>query len=133
MLAKVAVRIAGAAIGCLIVITDVHADNRCDLANGEKVFQKCAICHSIAAEAPHGVGPNLNGVIGRPVCQVEGFKFSPAMRESGQTWTAEHLNAFVENPMGLYSRTRMAFSGLKQNKDRADVVCFLLRANEGAM
>ncbi len=120
-----------AVIGCLIVFAQVHADGSCDLANGEKVFQKCAICHSIEAGAPHGVGPNLNGVIGRAVGQVEGFKFSRGMRESGQNWTDEHLDAFLNDPMGVYQRTRMAFSGLKNAQDRTAVLCFIERTGAG--
>ena len=115
----------------LLLIGQVQATGECDLRNGEKLFQKCAVCHSLETGAPHGVGPNLNGVIGRAVGQVEGFKFSRRMRESSKTWTAEHLDLFLENPMGVYERTRMAFSGLKKTKDRADVMCFIRHASEG--
>lgn len=130
---KDSVRIAGVMIGCLIVFTPTHAGADCDLVNGEKVFQKCALCHSIEVEAPHGVGPNLNDVVGRAVARAEGFKCSRGMRESERTWTEDHLDAFLEDPMALYTRTRMAFSGLKNDQDRTDVVCFLQRISKGVM
>jgi cytochrome c len=123
----------GAALAYWVLTAPVHAFDDCDLGDGEKVFQKCAVCHSIKAGEPHGVGPNLNGVVGRGIGKVEGFKFSRGMRESDQTWTAAHLDGFLENPMGVYPRTQMAFSGLKKAQDRTDVLCFIGRAGEGDM
>lgn len=101
---------------------EIHA---CDLEHGKAVFQKCAVCHSVDADKGHGAGPNLAGVINRPVGKVKGFKFSKRMRESDKQWDHEHLNAFLENPQQIYKRNRMAFGGLKDPNDRKAVICFL--------
>ena len=97
----------------------------CDLTNGEKVFQKCAVCHAVEPSVAHGAGPNLHGVAGRSVGKVAGFKFSKGMRTTEVTWTDEHLDEFLADPMGTYTRTRMAFGGLKNADDRRDVICYL--------
>ena len=123
-------RCTGVAFALVFLISQVHASDGCDLINGEKVFGKCAVCHSMAAGDVHQIGPNLNGVIDRAVGQVEGFKFSRSLRESDQTWTTGHLDTFLSDPMGVYQRTRMAFSGLKKSKDRDDVVCFIREASK---
>lgn len=101
------------------------ADEGCDVARGESVYTKCAVCHPVEAGAPHGAGPNLRGVVGRAVGEVEGFRFSKPMRKSGASWTVEHLDAFLENPAEVYARTRMAFAGLRKAEDRAAVICYL--------
>ena len=103
--------------------------SECDLVRGEKLFQKCAVCHSFDASGANGpTGPNLYGVIGRKVGQAEGYKFSGALRKSGDVWSSEHLDAFLAQPMAMYPRTRMAFAGLKKERDRADVICFMASA-----
>ena len=111
-----------------ILITNLaFADegNSCDIELGKSVFQKCAVCHTLEAGAAHAAGPNLRGLIGRPVGKVAGFMFSKRMRESGAHWSPEHLDAFVKNPQQVYKRNRMAFGGLKDSSDRAALICFL--------
>ncbi|MDD2040201.1 MULTISPECIES: c-type cytochrome [Pseudomonas] len=107
----------------------VGADN-CDPENGKKVYQICSVCHSNDTTGVHGAAaPNLHGLEGRKVGSVPGFKFSSALRDSGDTWTPQHLDKFLENPMAVYPLTRMAFSGLKNEKDRRDVLCFLSKSS----
>ncbi|WP_082457895.1 cytochrome c family protein [Pseudomonas sp. EGD-AK9] len=114
------------ALALVVMSTAAVGGESCDPENGRKVFQTCAVCHSNDNSGNHGAAaPNLYGVLGREVGAVPGFKFSSAMRESGDTWTSEHLDAFLENPMAVYPLTRMAFSGLKNDKDRRDVICVL--------
>ena len=100
-------------------------DLSCDVAAGERLFKKCAVCHSVEAGVAHGAGPNLYDVVGRAVGKIDGFRFSRAMRESDSIWNAEHLNAFLENPQAVYPRTRMAFSGFKKAEDRSTMICYL--------
>ena len=97
----------------------------CDLTHGELIFKKCAICHSINDGDTHITGPNLNGLLNRPVGKVEGFKFSRQLRKAEDIWTPELLDKFLESPMGMYPRTSMAFAGLKKEKDRAAVACYI--------
>jgi cytochrome c len=103
---------------------------------GEKVFRKCAACHSVEAGAKSKVGPNLHDVVGRKTGTLEGFKFSDAMEkagEEGHVWTPEELSIFIENPKKAMPGTKMTFVGLKKPEDRADVIAYLQSmSGEGA-
>lgn len=99
-----------------------------DADAGEQVFKKCTACHSIGQGAEDRVGPHLNGIFGRRAGAHEGFKYSDDMAmmgSDGLTWTLETLNAYVENPKALVSRTRMNFAGLDDPEERADLMAFL--------
>ena len=95
-----------------------------DSAQGEKVFKKCAACHSIEA-GKNKVGPSLHGVVGSPAGSVEGFKYSDAMKESGIVWDEATLDSFLTKPKDVVPKTRMAFPGLKDEEDRQDVIAYL--------
>lgn len=99
-----------------------------DPAKGEKVFKKCAACHTVEESAPSKAGPNLHGVVGRTSGTLEGFTFSEAMTKAGaegHIWTAEEILKFVENPKQVIPGTKMTFAGLKKPEERADVLAFL--------
>jgi cytochrome c len=96
--------------------------SQADPSKGEGVFKKCAACHKV--DGTDGVGPHLNGVVGRDAGSVEGFAYSDAMVEHGP-WTPEALFAFLEDPKGVMSGTKMSFAGLKKEEDRADVIAYL--------
>lgn len=96
-----------------------------DIVNGEKVFKKCAACHTVGKGAKNKVGPVLNGVVGRPAAQASGFKYSKAMRDSGITWDEATLAAYLGNPKTTVKGTRMIFGGLKKDTDIADVIAYL--------
>lgn len=95
-----------------------------DSAKGEKIFKKCAACHSVEA-GKNKVGPSLHGVVGRPAGSVEGFKYSDAMKESGIVWDEATLDSFLTKPKDVVPKTRMAFPGLKDEEDRQDVIAYL--------
>jgi cytochrome c len=97
-----------------------------DVAAGETVFKKCSACHNVA-DTKHKVGPSLQGVVGRQPGVVEGFKFSKAMVDygAGKVWDDATLAAYLENPRGVVKGTRMAFAGLKDPKEIADVIAYL--------
>lgn len=98
-----------------------------DARRGEDLFGRCAVCHSVEP-GKHKLGPSLAGLVGRPAASSEGFSYSPAMQshgEAGVIWTPEELHAFLADPRGVVPRTRMAFSGLKDEGDRADVIEYL--------
>ncbi|MDX3926039.1 MAG: cytochrome c family protein [Shinella sp.] len=79
-----------------------------DAAPGQRLFQqRCGACHQIATPR-NGVGPNLQGVVGRTAGTAEGFRYSPALRDSGITWSAETLDTFLTNPTAMVRGTRMA-------------------------
>jgi len=99
-----------------------------DAADGEKVFGKCKSCHSI--EGKDGVGPHLNGVVGRDHAAIEGFKYSEAMAaKKGTPWSEAELYGFLQNPKGWLPGTKMGFAGLAKPEDRANVIAYLATLN----
>ena len=96
-----------------------------DAAAGEKVFKKCKACHMVTKER-HKSGPHLVNLFGRAAGSAEGFKkYSKAMKESGVVWNEETLDAYLEAPKKYIKGTRMAFAGLRKEKDRANVIAYL--------
>ena len=96
-----------------------------DVAAGEKVFKKCKACHMVTKER-HKSGPHLVNLFGRAAGSAEGFKkYSKAMKGSGVVWDAETLDAYLEAPKKYIKGTRMAFAGLRKEKDRANVIAYL--------
>ncbi len=95
-----------------------------DVASGERVFRQCASCHVITAGV-NRVGPSLHAIIGRAAGTVEGFKYSDANKNSGVTWTEQELYTYLENPRAKIPGTTMAFVGLRDSQQRADVIAFL--------
>lgn len=99
-----------------------------DPAAGEQIFSQCKSCHQVGQDAEDRVGPHLNGIFGRAAGAHEGYNYSEGLHRAGADgliWTAETLDAYLENPRSLVSRTRMNFRGLKDAKDRADVLAYL--------
>jgi cytochrome c len=95
-----------------------------DPVAGEKVYKKCKACHSLEA-GENKIGPSLHGVVGRTAGELEGFKFSGAMKDSGKVWTAESIDAYLADPKGYIPGNKMAFPGLKKPEDRANVVAYI--------
>ena len=96
-----------------------------DLATGEKVFKKCSACHQIAAGGKNMIGPNLWGVIGRSAGSVGDYKYSKAMVAYGKEWTFEEMNSYLIKPQAYIKGTKMAFAGLRKEKDRASVILYM--------
>jgi len=94
-------------------------------ADGEKVFKKCAACHSIAKGGGNKIGPALWGVLGRKVGSISEYKYSKAMVTYGKSWSFEEMNGFLTKPKEWIKGTKMAFAGLKNAKDRAAVILFM--------
>ena len=97
-----------------------------DIRRGEALFAECSACHSMKA-GEHGVGPSLAGIAGRRAATIEGFRYSPAMRRATLDWTAQNLDAFIADPQKLMPGNRMPYSGLAQERDRAELVAWLMR------
>ena len=96
-----------------------------DLAHGEKVFKKCTACHMIAAGGKNMIGPNLWSVIGRQAGVVSEYKYSKAMIAYGKEWTFEEMNSYLIKPQAYVKGTKMAFAGLRKEKDRASVILYM--------
>jgi cytochrome c len=96
-----------------------------DLAHGEKVFKKCTACHQIAADGKNMIGPNLWGVIGRTSGSISDYKYSKAMIAHGKEWSFEEMNSYLIKPQAHIKGTKMAFAGLRKEKDRASVILYM--------
>ncbi|MEJ8473590.1 cytochrome c family protein [Roseibium algae] len=114
--------------GATLLAFSVQANAEGDAAKGEKVFKKCKACHAVGADAKNKVGPELNGIIGRPAGSVEGFKYSKALMEKaaeGFVWDEAELMAFLTKPKKYLPKTKMAFAGLRKEADRENIVAYL--------
>ena len=95
-----------------------------DIKAGEKVFKKCKACHVVDKEK-NKTGPHLVGIIGRPAASVESFKkYSKAMKASGIVWDAASLDGYLESPKKYLKGGKMAFAGLKKQKDRDNIIAY---------
>ena len=95
------------------------------VADGEKVFKKCAACHSIAKGGGNKIGPTLWGVLGRQAGSVSDYKYSKAMAAHGKTWSFEEMNSFLIKPRDWIKGTKMSFAGLKSKNDRVAVILYM--------
>ncbi|MBW8319901.1 MAG: cytochrome c family protein [Arenimonas sp.] len=100
-----------------------------DAAAGETVFKKCVSCHTADKGGANKVGPNLFGIVERPVASHEGFGYSAAMTEFAQggavTWTYDNLSHFLAAPKKFIAGTAMGFAGLKKEEERANLIAYL--------
>jgi len=98
-----------------------------DAARGQKRFEECAACHT-TAPGSNNVGPSLAGVIGRKAGELPDFRYSPAIKRSGITWTPEALDAFLSDPQKMVPGNRMPYGGLTDAQGRADLIAYLQSA-----
>jgi len=94
-------------------------------SDGEKVFKKCAACHSIAQGGGNKIGPALWGVIGRKAGSFPDYKYSKAMAAYAKSWSFEEMNGFLIKPKEWIKGTKMSFAGLKNSKERAAVILYM--------
>jgi cytochrome c len=98
-----------------------------DAARGEKRFEECAACHSMEAGI-NGIGPSLAGMFGRKAGEVADFRYSPALKRSGITWTRESLDAYIADPQKAVPANRMPYAGMPDTAERADLIAYLEKA-----
>jgi cytochrome c len=98
-----------------------------DAARGEAKFQDCAACHKLEAGA-NNVGPSLHGVFTRKAGELADFRYSPAIKRSGITWTPETLDKFIADPQAVVPGNRMPYAGMAGASDRADLIAYLQKA-----
>jgi len=95
-----------------------------DPAAGESVFRRCSSCHKL--DGTDGVGPHLDGIVGRNKGAIAGFRYSDAMMAvTAELWTPENIAAYLEDPRGYMPGTTMAFAGLPDVEDQANLVAYL--------
>jgi cytochrome c len=109
----------------LVLAGPARADG--DEARGETRFQECAACHRLEAGV-NEVGPSLHGIFTRKAGELADFRYSPAMKRSGITWTAETLDKYIADPQGFIPANRMPYAGMTNATDRADLVAYLMKA-----
>ena len=96
-----------------------------DAISGEKIFKKCAACHSINKGGKNKIGPALYNIVGSPVGGVDNYKYSKALASYGRDWTFKELNGFLQKPASYLKGTKMSYAGLRKEKDRASVIKYL--------
>ena len=95
------------------------------IEHGEKVFKRCSACHMIAAGGKNMIGPNLWSILGKKTGVASGYKYSKALAAYGKEWSFEEMNGFLIKPSAHIKGTKMAFAGLKKEKDRASVILYM--------
>ena len=104
-----------------------------DIADGEKIFKKCAACHSIVKGGENKIGPALYNIVGRKVGAVNDYKYSKALAGYEKVWTFEELNGYLIKPAVWIKGTKMAFAGLRKEKDRASVILYLNKNSDNPL
>ena len=104
-----------------------------DVETGEKVFNKCAACHSIVKGGKNNIGPALYNVVGRKVGAITDYKYSKALAGYEKEWTFEELNGYLIKPAKWIKGTKMAFAGLRKEKDRASVILYLNKNSDNPL
>lgn len=110
------------ALALIAATTAAHAQG--DAARGEKRFEECASCHT-TVRGDNGVGPSLFGMFDRKAGELADFRYSPALKRSGITWTAQTLDEFVADPQKKVPGNRMPYAGLPDARERADLIAYL--------
>jgi len=101
-----------------------------DVKKGSKVFKKCKVCHTVKEGGKKKVGPNLYGLFGRTSGTSEGFKYSDAMKEAAIVWDEATLDAYLKDPKGYIPKNKMAFKGVKKEKQRVNLLAYLKEATK---
>ena len=95
------------------------------IEHGQKVFKKCSACHVVAKGGKNKIGPALYGILGKKSGSVSDYKYSKALAAYGKVWSYEEMNGFLIKPAAHIKGTKMAFAGLKNEKDRASVILYM--------
>ena len=122
-----AVRVTAALVMTLLPAGAARADG--DAARGEAKFQDCAACHKLETGA-NNVGPSLHGVFTRKAGELADFRYSPAIKRSGISWTPETLDKFITDPQAAVPGNRMPYAGMANASDRADLIAYLQKATK---
>jgi cytochrome c len=109
----------------VLLLASAGASTAQDVAAGETSFRKCSPCHDIGPEAKVKLGPPLNGLDGRKAGTFEGFQYSDANKNSGITWSHDEFAKYIKNPMQAMQGTRMAFVGIRDDKEIENLWAYL--------
>tara|TARA_B100001093_G_scaffold143901_1_gene136494 strand:- start:48 stop:590 length:543 start_codon:yes stop_codon:yes gene_type:complete len=104
-----------------------------DISSGEKIFKKCAACHSINKGGAHKIGPALYNVVGRKIGKEAEYKYSKALLTYNKEWNFEELNGFLLKPSKWIKGTKMAYAGLRKEEDRASIIKYLNKNSDNPL
>lgn len=119
--------IAGLGLAALLCCAPGRAHAGGDPVRGEELYHRCQGCHSIDRNR---IGPMHKGLFGRTAGTVPGFSYSAAMKNSGIVWNEDTLDRFLKNPRQMVPGTKMTYAGIKDAKDRADLIAYLKQATK---
>ena len=111
-------------LGLLLPLVAMWPAAAADVEAGKADFKKCALCHTTEA-GKNKIGPSLFGIIGRKAGSVENFNYSEAMKNFDHTWDAATLDTYLTDPRATVPQTKMIFPGIKDEKERQDIIAYL--------
>jgi cytochrome c len=114
----------GTAVAATFILAAGSAHAQSDVKRGQKMFEECHACHTVERGA-QGVGPGLHGVFGRRAGDRDDFRYSPALKRSGITWTPKTLDAYIADPQKAVPANRMPYAGMPEARDRADLIMYM--------
>lgn len=112
------------ALGVLLSLAALRAATAADVEAGKAEFKKCALCHTTEA-GKNKIGPSLFGVVGRKSASLDNYNYSEAMKKFDHTWDAQTLDTYLADPRAIVPGTKMIFPGIKEEKERQDVIAYL--------
>ncbi len=111
----------------VLIATSTGVSLAQDAEKGAVVFKQCQVCHSIGPGAKNKIGPELNGLDGRPAGTVPKFDYSDANKHSGIVWNEENFKEYVRYPRAFVRGTKMIFPGLKNQEQVNDLWAYVKR------
>ena len=108
------------------ILSDLKIDFSGDPAKGKRLFLQCRACHSLKKGEPHKIGPNLYNFYGKKAGNQEKFNYSAELLDADILWDYENLDQWLENPQRLIPENKMVYVGMKNPKDREDLIAYLL-------
>jgi len=112
-------------LASLALAATIGSANAQDLAAGEQSFRKCSPCHSVGEDAKNKVGPVLNGLEGRKSGTIADYSYSEANKKAEIVWSAATFKDYIQNPMAKVPGTKMAFAGIKNEAEIANLWAYL--------
>lgn len=117
-------------LGFAMSATSMPPAMAADADAGKAVFTRCKVCHTVEAGGRNAVGPNLHGLFGRKAGALDNFVYSDAMKNSGVVWNDETLTRYLQDPRGFIPGDRMAFPGIRDVAQLADLLAYLHQATQ---
>jgi len=112
------------AVAATFILAAGIAHAQSDAKRGQKLFEECHACHAVERGA-QGVGPSLHGIFGRRAGDSDDFRYSPALKRSGITWTPRTLETYIADPQKAVPANRMPYAGMPDARDRADLIMYM--------